>query len=909
MRPTCMQRPVLAMKPQFPVALVAMLCSVLFAAAAFPQSGSTYVDPHQRFTIQVPAGWAPKAFDAGGVSGVNIAHGTDAYVQILVQKGIDPTNFLKALNTGVRLDHPGYRVIDQGLRTVAGQTRMYIVGESPESPNARRARMYLETFAANGMTYAIMASASGKNPAGKDSIGDYELSQQMIQSLTLSGTPGPSSNASVSAALPATPPATVTPPAPAPAAENAAPANTAPSGVADAQPSSPPLSAEDQKKLAALDAALKNGVLTQDEYRTKRDALYASSRPHEDNAAVLKALDQAYQSGVLTQEEYDRKKKDLGIDVPSPAPPAVTSAATPAAPPATPTAPSTETARASAAPPPAATPGSAAAPSNSAATSNIPAPETASTSTTPSSNAAPVSSAPAPNLTRDSAPPALKPMEVVVANSEPQPEPLPKSWITHNDPAGFVVSLPATWRVRKASVTGQIVIHGPRDEEVVIWPLHLQNPELDDSGAGSLLQEFALKFDVLMPWGPVQTARNVSRIIGLGPERSATAVLSWANNPNGASVYFFGLEAPGDLYSASMDNFVGILQSFHIVPDASAKGAPASANPSGSMDSNFENWSDPHEHAFSVSIPQGWQAVGGAYRLSPEDLRYGVVMESPDGQLRATIGDAMIGAFTQPTQSLAAAGLREGGYQTLRDGTRLEVLRYLSGQQFARSYVETLVSRQCSNPQFSSNAAREDLATIFSQSAATEGFTDALLTAGDVSFTCNLDGQLVKGAYVAATIRMAPNLSPTWFVYRLYGYIAFPGREQQGARVIAEILQTLTFSAEWQALQKAAAGAAAQQETEDSKLLRERAMQAISDDQQHASEMLAKSSAQRQREAAEIDRKRENSILGRLDIVDQDTGARYKLADFKDYHYLSRDGYIFSPDAPRSMLRQMIALP
>jgi hypothetical protein len=410
--------------------------------------------------------------------------------------------------------------------------------------------------------------------------------------------------------------------------------------------------------------------------------------------------------------------------------------------------------------------------------------------------------------------------------------------------------------------------------------------------------------------------RNAARMIGLGADRTATAILSWANNPGGASVYFLAVEAPGDVYSAATDSFVSILKSFRVAQDSSSKVSSGSSDTFSSGGLEFTDWTDPHESAFSVSVPQGWQAIGGAYRLSAEDLRYGVFMGSPEGQVRATIGDAMVGAFTQPTPTLTASGLREGSYQILSDGTRVEVLRYLSGQQFARSYVETLVSRQCSNPQISSSSAREDLAATFGQSAANEGFTDALLTAGDVSFSCTLDGKPVKGAYVAATIRMSPSVSPMWFVYRLYGYIASPGREQEGEKAIAQIQRSLKFSSQWDALQKQATSGPmpqdAPQGTDDPQQIRDRAQQAIAEDQQKTSEAIAKSFEQRQKEAAEIDRKRENSVLGRIGIADRDTGTQFKIADFRDFHYLSNDGYIESKnssDASGSKLREMIALP
>jgi hypothetical protein len=798
--------------------LAAVVCSLIFVSAGLAQSGTVYVYPQHHFTIQVPPGWVAKPYNSGGESGVTIVHAADAYVQISLKKGVAPANLLKTLNTGIQITHPGYRVSYQGLRTVAGQARTFIVGESPETLSAPRMCVYLEAFAANGFSYAIIASSAGKHPPGKDLMVDYEISQEMIESLTVKSAPVQTSIAARA----------ILPVAPWPKATDGGATEGA----------SAFLSPKDLKKLAALDAALRGGAVSEEEYQIKKVALYSSALQRKNNSALLKALNQAYQDGVLTIDEFHRKKEALGAGVPQPA------------------------------------------------TSEDPNPE--------------------------SAAPPLKPVEAFTTESDPQTEPVPKSWTTHNDPAGFVVSLPAAWTIGKAASTGQVVLRGTQGEEIMIWPLHLQQHKLEATGAAALIQMLARKFDVLMPWSAVQTTQNTTRVTGLGDERSGTALLSWANNPSGASVYFYGMEAPGDVYKASIESFVTILKSFHVVQNLSFKDGPGAVTGSRAREMSFVNWSDPHEGAFNVSVPQGWNVIGGAYRLSAVDVRYAAVTASPDGQIRASIGDSMVGAFTQPTPTLSMAGMREGSYQLLGDGTKLEILRYFSGQQFARSYVQTLVSRQCSNIQITSNNTREDLASTFSESAANEGFANVLLTAGDVSFTCNLGGRTVKGKYVAATVRFAPSVSPMWFVYRLYGYMASAEREQDGEKVIAQMIQSWKFDPAWEAQQKNTANTAVQQDNARAQEIREHALEAIAEDQRQTSEMITKGYEQRQKIYDEIDRNRQNSILGTMDVIDPETGSRYKVSNFGDYHYLSNDGYIYStnsPGAPGSNLREMITLP
>jgi hypothetical protein len=98
-------------------------------------------------------------------------------------------------------------------------------------------------------------------------------------------------------------------------------------------------------------------------------------------------------------------------------------------------------------------------------------------------------------------------------------------------------------------------------------------------------------------------------------------------------------------------------------------------------------------------------------------------------------------------------------------------------------------------------------------------------------------------------------------------------------------------------LQKDAAIPVVQPETDSSQQIRERAQQAIIDDQRQIGEMNGRSVEQRQKIYDQIDRKRQASALGSIDIVDPETGVPYKLIDFADYRYLGGDGYIYSENS------------
>ena len=484
-------------------------------------------------------------------------------------------------------------------------------------------------------------------------------------------------------------------------------------------------------------------------------------------------------------------------------------------------------------------------------------------------------------------------------------------WTTHNDPSGFSVETPDDWRVARDAASGRVVIQGQHGERTVIWPMYLERQQLDARGAAALVQRLAQSLDGQLPWSAPEASSNVVRVTAKTSQRNAAAMLSWSVGPSGTSVFVYCVEAPPDAYRSSADAFVRVLRSFHIVQDPSMKNAGGAAGANAPAALNFVNWIDPHEGAFSVGVPQGWRVVGGAYRLSATDVRYGLVMSSPDGQVYVRVGDANIPMYTQPTQMLAAAGLREGGTYMIGDGTKMEIRRYIPGQQYAYFYVNEIVRRQCTDLRIISNSARPDLASKWTQMARNEVST-AQLTGGDAVFTCTLNGEPLQGKCIAVTAVLAPGSSPLWAVYRLYGFMAAPARQDDAVKVVTEAVTSWKFNPQWEAQQRGIANQAVQQDNLRSQQIQSRALAAIAEDQRQTSETIMKGWEQRQKVYDEISRKRENAILGTLDVVDPESGRSYKVSNYGDYHYMSNDNYILSTNSANSPgpgFRELITLP
>jgi hypothetical protein len=484
-------------------------------------------------------------------------------------------------------------------------------------------------------------------------------------------------------------------------------------------------------------------------------------------------------------------------------------------------------------------------------------------------------------------------------------------WATHNDPAGFSVETPEDWRVARDAASGNIVIQGQHGERTVIWPMYLERQQLDARGAGALLQKLARQVDGQLTWGAPESGSNIVRVIAKTAQRNAAAMLSWAVGTEGTSVFLYCVEAPPEVYRNSSDTFVRVLKSFHIVQDPSMKSAGGPSNASASTAINFVNWNDPREGAFSVHVPQGWGVIGGAYRMTATDVRYSLNMASPDGQVHVAVNDPKIPLYTQPTQMLAMAGLREGGMYMVGDGTKMEIRRYIPGQQYAYSYVDAVVRRQCSDLRITANNARPDLAARFTPMARNEVST-AQLTGGDAIFTCTLNGQAMQGKCIAVTALLVPGQASMWTVYRLYGYIATPGRQDDAIKVVTEAVTSWKFNPQWEAQQRGIANSAVQQDNQRAQQIQSRARAAIAEDQRQTSEIITKGWEQRQKVYDEISRKRSNATLGTLDVVDPESGRSYKVSNYGDYHYMSNDNYILgtnSANSPGPGFRELITLP
>lgn len=497
------------------------------------------------------------------------------------------------------------------------------------------------------------------------------------------------------------------------------------------------------------------------------------------------------------------------------------------------------------------------------------------------------------------------------AANSPAPAIATTAWVPYRDPMGFAVSLPAGWHLRPDKPQGRVTIDGTGGQLAVVWPMFVERQQLDAPGAGILVQQLARRADAAVAWGAPELGASTARVLARG-QRSGAAVMRWNAAPEGATVFLFCVTAPSSIYKASLDTFARILQSFQVLPGQTA-GNPASPAKSAPPVSQvtWVRWTDPREGAFGASVPRGWSVSGGSLRQSATDIRKSVVLLSPDGQIRITAGDANIGGFAVPNAMYARVGLGPGRSTALGDGTKLEIRAFEPARQFLGGYLARTVARDCAAPHVLSNDERPDLAAAANAQARGQGRQSQVTTAG-VSFACTWNGREAHGYYAAATVLVSSRQSQIWYVDSLYGYVAVAERQKEADSISRHFSESMQVNSQWQQRESEIAGNAVQQDNIRSQEIQARARQAIAADQQQTSDMIVKGYQARSQAYDEIARRRENSILGTVDVVDPSSGKQYKIDNYSDYHWMNNSGVIAgtkTDTSPGYDWRQMIDLP
>lgn len=436
--------------------------------------------------------------------------------------------------------------------------------------------------------------------------------------------------------------------------------------------------------------------------------------------------------------------------------------------------------------------------------------------------------------------------------------------IPHQDPLGFSVNLPQGWRV-DTSTRDVILIRLDDNAWILVHPFLLRG----QVSAGQWLARVPAAFEQLLPQARITQSAQRSRVpdeavaslqftAGGVPWR-ATLLCSIA----GRGGMLYGIAAPSAQFAERRPLLVGTLRSFRFTQPGAGPGA------SGGL--HFVRWQDPREGAFSIEVPQGWRVEGGMFRLSTVDIRGAMQMMSPDGQVRVIAGDPNIPTHTMPTQMLAMTGFPEGSWYSPGFNTRMLVRRFLTGLQFASEYTRRSLAAGCAGFRFTEQRelpeASRQLSGLFLNRP---GLVTMQVHAGEVAFTCTANEQPMQGYLFSGTLLVPSQSGGIWQVPFLHGFLAAAPQTGTAVQALDRLIRSIQINPAWASRQQAAAG-------ETSAI--------ISKTHAYVSGVIEQGYWSREQARYESSRKFSNMILGQTDVVDPETGERWKVASGHNYYW------------------------
>ena len=195
----------------------------------------------------------------------------------------------------------------------------------------------------------------------------------------------------------------------------------------------------------------------------------------------------------------------------------------------------------------------------------------------------------------------------------------------------------------------------------------------------------------------------------------------------------------------------------------------------------WARFSDPNEHAFSLDVPEGWEAVGGALRRNAIDVTAFLRILSPDGSMMLFSSDPGPAFFH-------TAGL----------ASRPDDRAYVSGKDYARGWGVQAFPALCFDVKAISDADQPDL------EKGKFALTGAENHAGEVVFSCTHTGESTRALVTVLTYEFPVRCcdAPTfWGVGLLLGWIGPEDQLGNGRLMIQHLMKSAQNDPEWEKAQ------------------------------------------------------------------------------------------------------------
>jgi hypothetical protein len=155
-------------------------------------------------------------------------------------------------------------------------------------------------------------------------------------------------------------------------------------------------------------------------------------------------------------------------------------------------------------------------------------------------------------------------------------------------------------------------------------------------------------------------------------------------------------------------------------------------------------------------------------------------------------------------------------------------------------------------------------------------------------------------------------MASLWYVDSLYGYVAAAARQQEAEGITRHVFASMQVNAAWRQREDQIAANAVAEDNRRAQELQAQARASIARDEQQTSDMIVKGYQERSQVYDEINRRRENAILGTVDVIDPNSGRQFKVDNYGDYHWMNNQGVVAgtrTDSSPGMDWHEMITLP
>jgi hypothetical protein len=457
----------------------------------------------------------------------------------------------------------------------------------------------------------------------------------------------------------------------------------------------------------------------------------------------------------------------------------------------------------------------------------------------------------------------------------------PAAWRTYRDPAGFSLEVPPRWSVHPDGASGRIEIPGPTGERLVAWPL-FSSSRLDRKTGGSLAARMARRIWPQTTWGPAEPVGDRAiRVRGQHGEITAAGVVTWTLTERGSAAFAYLMSAPRGRALAAEASFARILAGLRVFgpkPVATHAAAPPA---------RYVRFEDPSERAFSVELPAGWRAQGGALRPGNLIVQARVEAGSPDGSMALHLGDDFP-IYAEPSRVLAMAGIGSGGTYIDPMGYPTPVQAYMPGAAFA---LRVVLPQRVGTFRLVRQADRSDLA----RRIATAGINR--FDAGEAEYRFTRAGREHRGFVLCITERVQTPAVTLWHAWRLYVVEAEASRFEEASSALGHAARSFRIDPDW--AQRQARLTAAQ-------------VGIITEMGESVARTLSEAYEARQASLDEIHRRGGKARLEIEELEDPLTKRRMTVDSGSSYYWVDDQGHVFGTQTdtrPSVDFRELTRLP